>query len=78
MEEIAAFKRDSFVVDDVCIGFRPIGSDSWFVCDEDMPGWDELNVELERRFGIVRDVWWRVVEPVAFAPNWTPLWKRSA
>jgi hypothetical protein len=74
--EIVAFKRDSFTVDDVCVGFRPDGSDRMFVCDEDMPGWTDLNAELERRFGIVFEDWWRVVEPTAFAENWTVLWKR--
>ena len=76
VQEIAAYKRDMYSWDDICLGFLAPGRDRYFECDEDMPGWDGLNEELERRFRILFSEWAPGIVKPAFAENLTVLWTR--
>lgn len=77
IEEIVAFKRDMLTVDDLCLGFLPLGGRSYHVCDEDMPGWGEVNGALAARFGIRFEEWFAAVAHPPFAQNLTVLWRRA-
>ena len=77
VREVAAFKRDRFAVDDVCLSIQ-VG-EKWFEVDEEMPGWAELLEGLERSLmGIVPWREWRprVVHP-PFARNEEIIFRRA-
>ncbi|MCC6357786.1 MAG: hypothetical protein IT450_03505 [Phycisphaerales bacterium] len=69
---IAAYKRDLFSVDLVCLALFRDG-DEPVEFAEDMPGWDEFTDALERRFG-VRSGWYSQVCLPPFALSWLTLW----
>jgi hypothetical protein len=73
VNEIAAWKRDLFIGDLVCIGLRVDNEPTYVECDEETPGWHALITALEARFHFPRDWWSRVAFP-AYATNWTVLW----
>lgn len=75
--EIVAFKRDMFTVDDICLGFRVKGKSDFFVCDEEMAGWQELQETLAHRFGLNHCQWVARIMFPPFVENWTVLWARS-
>jgi hypothetical protein len=76
VEDIIAYKVDAVIVDHICIGLREHGETRVCVADEDTPGWSELNLTLEKRFGLVQASWFPGVAFPPFAENWTTLWTR--
>ena len=77
VKEIAAFKRDLFAYDEICLGFR-CGSDDrfWWVGEEDV-GYKALRAEVEKRFDGLLENWWSTVAFPAYEENWTTIWKRA-
>jgi hypothetical protein len=67
---------DALTVDHMCLGFRRRGEDTYLVTDEDTVGWEELNAELLRRFGVDVGNRYADIALPPFATNWTVLWAR--
>ncbi len=78
LEEVVAFKRDMVTVDDLCLGFRSRGESQFYVCDEETPGWDQVNDALTARYGIQYQAWVAEIMKPPFVENWTVLWRRDA
>lgn len=74
--EIAAFKRDLFTCDEICLGFRTRGGDEFWSVGEDDAGFEGVVTELERRFSGIRTDWRAAVMKPAFRENWTRIWCR--
>ena len=74
MKEIFAFKRDMLTFDTIRLGFRVSDDGTFCEIDEDIPGFGELQAEVERRFDMVDKNWWSKVAFPAFATNRTTLW----
>ena len=74
VREIAAFKRDLFSYDELCIGFRTDDTDRYAEVWESDPGYAELLAELPRHFAEIRTDWFEQVAHPAFATNWTTIW----
>lgn len=77
VREVVAFKRDRFIVDDVCLSF--LVGERWIEVHEDMPGWQQLVDGLDRRImGVTPSREWRprVVHP-PFARNEEVIFRRA-
>jgi hypothetical protein len=62
VREVATFKRDLGIYDDICLAFRI--DDDWIVISEDSEGWPALSAALERHFPTVPPEWyWLVMSP---------------
>ena len=77
IDEIVAFKIDTITFDRVCLALRLQHDGGYVATDEDTPGWNELNQQLLRTFGISFDRWFSVVAFPPFAENRTILWSRA-
>lgn len=77
VETIVAFKIDQMTVDCICLGFHVTGSTTMWIADEETRGWDTLNRELAKRFGVRFEEWFGRVAFPAFATNETLLWSRA-
>ncbi len=75
---IAAFKRDQFTVDQICLAFRDSASDSWAVVGEDVYGFDGLVREIKRRYPDGDAEWWGKTAMPPFATCWTVIWGDAA
>ena len=75
--EIAAWKRDLFAIDLICLGFRWAGSEIYKEVDEHMSGWTQLMAALEQRFGLAVRSWWRDVAFPPYAEQHCVVWKSS-
>jgi hypothetical protein len=73
VDEIVAYKVDALTVDHICLGFRRRGEDTYLVTDEDTAGWEKLNAELLRRFGVDVGSRYADIALPPFATNWTVL-----
>lgn len=72
--EVVAFKEDLFGYDEVCVGFRTGDSASYPRVTEAFVCFQDLLLELPRRFPGIRTNWFSDVAFPAFVPNWTTLW----
>lgn len=77
VQQIVAFEVDAYVVDQICLGFAVDASGRLHVADEETPGWEALNGELARRFGVVFEQRFCDVAFPPFARNETVLWRRG-
>ena len=59
IERVEAFKRDARSYDMICLTFKPVGKDEFWEIDMDMPGYDVVTREMERRLTGVDPEWWR-------------------
>ena len=73
---ICAYKVNAYIVDYIVVAFMVDGQSSYNCCTEDLVGWQELNVELARRFGLKMEDWWPGVAFPPMAENFTVLWER--
>ncbi|MBI3468997.1 MAG: hypothetical protein HY000_38835 [Planctomycetes bacterium] len=71
--EIVAFKRDLYAVDQICIGFRALGSDTYDCIEEENPDYERILKLIEERFRL-REDWWSTVALPPFKTNWTTIW----
>jgi hypothetical protein len=71
---IAAFKRDMFSVDLICLAFET--NSSALEVDEEMEGWEKLLESLPNYFEkiLLREEWWNEVAHPAFAINLTQIY----
>jgi hypothetical protein len=74
--EIVAFKRVQYVVDQICIGFRIRGADTYTCIEEENPDYERVLRLVEERFPL-RAGWWGTVAVPAFETNWTTIWGES-
>lgn len=76
---VVAYKVDLWTTDRIDISFQrsPPGMD-WYTVDEEMLGYDELLVELQRRLPGIRRLedWWPEVVFPAFETRLTWLYRR--
>lgn len=70
---IAAFKRDLFTIDEICLGFRDSTANEYWAVGEEAENYDALVHEVERRYPCAPDWSIRVMFP-AFATCWTVVW----
>ena len=70
---IAAFKRDLFASDQICLAFRTANLEYPYVT-EHMAGYDVLLGEISRRFPDHDPDWFRKVMAPAFDLCWTVVW----
>ena len=81
IQEIAAFKKDGFTYDLICLDFKLSDPDPkcehHIVVHEEMAGWKELTGELHRIFSNLDPGWWTKVAFPAFATNPTSVWQRK-
>jgi len=75
--EVAAFKRDLFSIDEICLGFRLDGEESFWRTGEEDIGFREFHSEVEKRFPGIRTDWFHEVAVPAFKENWTSIWQRQ-
>lgn len=75
--EIAAFKRDLFTFDEICLGFRSEGSDHFQAAGEQDMDFDLLRKEVVRRFPGVPPDWFYDVMIPAFEEKWTTIWQKN-
>ena len=73
---ICAYKVDAYVVDQIVIGLMVDCETGYYCCTEDLIGWDKLNAELGRRYGVKMDDWWPGVAFPPMVENFTVLWER--
>jgi hypothetical protein len=71
--EIVAFKRDLGDRDQICLGWRRAGSESYLVLEEDNPSWSPVLAAAERQFQLPAQ-WLEAVAEPPFECNWTTLW----
>jgi hypothetical protein len=72
--EIAAFKRDLFSFDEVCLAYRLRGfAEFWSVGELDT-GFDAVRSETQRRFAGIAPDWYGEVSVPAFEEKWTRIW----
>ena len=77
VNEVAAFKRDLFGIDEICLGFRCDSDDRfWWVGEEDI-GFKELRGKVEQHFDGILEDWWSAVAFPAFEEKWTSIWNRA-
>jgi len=70
---IAAFKRDLFTVDEICLAFRTRDLD--YLCvSEEAAGYKHLEAEIQRRFPDHDPQWWQKVAFPPFEYRWTVVW----
>ena len=74
VRQIFAYKEDVFTVDLICIGFRINDESTWVSADEEMIGYRELILAIEKRFGVRESSWFQKVAVPAFARNFTTIW----
>ena len=74
VKEIFALKLDMGTHDTIRLGFRTSDNGAYLEIDEDVVGFGELVVEIERRFQLLEKNWWTKVAFPAFAMNRTTLW----
>jgi hypothetical protein len=75
VNEIVAWKDDRGMHDTIFIGFRVLGSDEYFCCNEEQQGWDRLLSMLKLKFPEQPADWYSQVAFPAFRTNRTVLWK---
>lgn len=71
---IAAFKRDQFTVDQICLGFHDSSDGPLAVVGEDAYGFDGLVREIKRRYPDGDAEWWGKTAWPTFATCWTVIW----
>lgn len=71
---IAAYKRDLFSVDEICVGFNDGDPENARFVNESMAGYKELIKEIERRYPDHDANWWSKVAWPAFSACWTVIW----
>jgi hypothetical protein len=76
--EITAFKKDLFSIDEVCLGFRREGRDTFSWAGEQDVGFDALQKEIERRFPGIPPDWFGQVMTPAFEEKWTTIWRKES
>ena len=77
VREVVAFKEDLFGYDEIRLGFRTGGSDTYQRVTEKFVHYQELLQELPRRLPGIRTDWFSDVAFPAFVPNWTTLWGQA-
>lgn len=79
IEQVVAFKRDLFDIDQVCVDFVFLDA-SWFRVSEDMAGFNDFVRVLPCYLSgcLSREDWWGKVVLHAFAANETVLWNRGS
>jgi len=75
ISEIRAFKRDLFVVDEICLGIGYGKGDYVEVWESDL-GYEDFLAALNARLPECARDWWSKVAFPAFATNETVLYKR--
>jgi hypothetical protein len=70
---IAAFKRDLFTTDEICLGFR-MNDNEYVVVSEEDAGFEALREYVESHFENVNRDWHQAVMLPAFARCWTAVW----
>jgi hypothetical protein len=74
VKEIITFKRDLYIVDQICIGFRTLEASQYLCVSEEDENWNALCDLLETEFGINwPNCYIHVVQP-PFTPNRTTIW----
>jgi hypothetical protein len=74
VKEIITFKRDLYIVDQICIGFRTVDALQYLCVGEEDENWNALCDLLQAEFGINwADCYIHVVQP-PFAPNRITIW----
>lgn len=76
--EVAAFQRDCYAVDLMCVQFNSTDGSTLEV-NEDMPGFKDLVCALPQHLPgcLPFDAWWHTVAVPAFKTNLTVIWKRD-
>ena len=72
--EIATFKRDLYIYDDIRLSFRRRGTDLWLEISEECAGFPEMAAEMRRRFPTIDEAWYLDVMQPPFATNYTLLY----
>lgn len=71
---IAAFKRDLFTVDEICLTFRDSSDRNDKIVAESMAGYKALTREIEDRYPDGGQSWWGRVAWPTFSTCWTVVW----
>lgn len=71
---IAAFKRDLFAIDEICVGFHVGEGRVYATINESMEGYECLMEEVKRRYPHDGVDWWHSVVLPPFSLCWTTLW----
>lgn len=74
VKEVFAFKRDIFVVDLICIGFRVSDVGGYWEIDEEMSGYKDVLAAITKAFPGLAPDWWDKVAFPAFQTNLVTLW----
>ena len=74
VREVVAFKRDQFVVDSICVGFRVDETDQYFEVSEDFANFEALLEALPRAFPGIQPDWYGSVMLPVFETNWMTIW----
>ena len=76
---VAVYKRDLITIDLICCDIFIVseGKELFWTVHEELPGFNELMVELKNLPGFRQD-WFQVVVQPAFAENRTVVFERSA
>lgn len=74
VKEVFAFKRDIFVVDLICIGFRVSDDGEYWEVDEQMSGYKDVLAAAAKAFPGLDHGWWEKVAFPPFETNVLTLW----
>jgi len=74
VKEVFAFKRDIFVFDLICIGFRVSDDGEYWEIDEQMPGYEDVLPAVTKAFPGLDPAWWEKVAFPTFKTNLVTLW----
>ena len=78
IERVEAFKRDTRSYDMICLAFKPLGRDEFLEIHMDMPGYDTVTREMERRLTGVDPEWWRRAAFATAEHGLTTVFQRQA
>jgi hypothetical protein len=76
VDEIASFKRDLYIHDQICLSISIKGQDTKLSIEEDNPNWVNVVKVLESRFSLSVNWQGEVMNP-AFETKWTVLWPKT-